>query len=133
MNVFGEIGSTYPLPIVVANQSPVSLPTLTADFDPSPMFYKISIGLSTPYDFSTVQFTSCLMKSNAFWKSTTQLQTSLFLSVLDCWQSVSTSGFVELYTSIFSKSCLFVRHVLLRSCLQAIQKDYHKYFSHVIY
>src|SRR6218665_2852252 len=89
MNVFGEIGSPCLVPPVVRNQSPVSLPILTGDFDLYPMFCEIPISLSpTPYDFSVAQLTSCLMESNVL-----EIHSCSLFFRLGFWQSVSTSGF----------------------------------------
>src|SRR6218665_1393009 len=101
MNVLGEIGSPCLVPIVVKNHSPISLPPLTVDFDLFPMFRKIPTSLfPTPHDFNVAQVTSCLMESNAFWKSTKQLYTRLFFVWL-FQQSVLASGFVKLYFCLF--------------------------------
>ena len=65
INVLGEIGSPCLVPIVVKNHSPISLPTLTVDFDLSPMFRKIPTNrFPTPYDLNVAQVTSCLMPKN---------------------------------------------------------------------
>jgi len=72
MKVVGDIGS----PCRVSCSEPVfsSPPTRTVDFALSLIFCRISISLvPTPYDLKVAQITSCLIKSNAFWKSMKQL------------------------------------------------------------
>src|SRR6218665_2242626 len=102
MNVLGEIGSPCLVPIVVKNHSPISLPTLTVDFDLSSMFRKIPTSrFPTPYDFNVAQVTSCLMESNAFWKFTKQLYTRLCFRLAFSAISLIASGFVELYFCLF--------------------------------
>src|SRR6218665_3605456 len=103
-------------------------------FDLSPMFRKIPTSLfPTPYDFNVAQVGSCLMESNAFWKSTKQLYTRLCFRLAFSAISQDHQDLLNC-TSVFSKPCLFIRHnILLRFYLQPIQKNYHEHFSHLAY
>src|SRR6218665_4200738 len=92
------------------------------------MFRKIPTSrFHTPYDFNVAQVTSCLMESNAVWKSTKQLYTRLCFRL--AFSAISLQDLLNC-TSVFSKPCLFIRHILLRFYLQPIQKNYHEHFSH---
>src|SRR3984885_10867749 len=76
------------------------------------MFFRIAVSLSpTLYDSSTAHVTSCLIESNAFWKSMKQLYIRLFF--LLAFSAISLS----------IKICCTVLHNAPKANVQVPRKD----------